>query len=89
MRIYEATPFFGKWLGTKFPRAGLRYELEVSIESGKIVWINGTYARGENPGLSIFRHRMKKILSNGEMLVTNNGYTEEHYLMASNVPNEY
>ena len=89
MRIHEPTPFSGKWFGRNFRGAGLRYEIGVSIESGKMVSVNGPYACGENPDVSIFRHRMKKVLSNGEMVVADNGYTDERCLRACDIPNDY
>ncbi len=88
MRIHVPINFSGKWFGHKFRGSGLRYEICIKIESGKIVWVNGPYACGENPDVFIFRHRMKKLISSGEMVVLYNGYIIESCLRACDIPND-
>jgi len=44
--INEPFPFEPGYYSHKFHRAGLRYELGVSIQSGDIVWLNGPFPCG-------------------------------------------
>ena len=61
MKIFEPSLFSGKWFGHKFRSAGLRYEIAVSVERGRLVWVNGPYPCGKFPDVCIFRHRMKTV----------------------------
>ena len=44
--INEPFPFEPGYYSHKFHRAGVRYELGVSIQSGDIVWLNGPFPCG-------------------------------------------
>lgn len=62
------------WYSHKFKGPGLRYEVAVCIQTGWIVWINGPYPAGRWPDISIFRHRLRQKLVNGEMVEADLGY---------------
>ena len=75
--IEEPSPFDKKWFSHKFKKAGLRYEIAVSIFSGDIVWFNGPFPCGEWPDIAIFRSGLKDMLDNNEMVEADNGYKGE------------
>ena len=76
-RILEPTPFSPMWYSHKFKGPGIRYEVAVSIKGGDIVWINGPYACGSWPDISIFRERLIHMLLPGEMVEADRGYRGE------------
>jgi hypothetical protein len=76
MRIREPSPFNRRWYSHKFHGPGLRYEVGVSIISGKIVWVSGPFPAGI-PDLVIFRGGLKLMLDNGEQVVADKGYRGE------------
>ena len=73
-RIREPTPFSPMWFSHKFKGAALCYEVGVSINGGGIVWVNGPYACGMWPDISIFCARLMGMLRPGEMVEADNGY---------------
>ena len=89
MKIFEPSPFSGKWFSHKFRSAGLRYEIAVSIERGRLVWVNGPYPCGKFPDVCIFRHRMKIVLANNEKVLVHNGYPDSRCFKSSDVSHEY
>ena len=60
--IQKPIPFNAKWYSHKFNGAGLRYEVEVSIEGGNIIWVHGPFPFGKYSDLRIFRLQMKTSL---------------------------
>ena len=52
--IQEPTDFDPTYYSHKFNKAGLRYELAVSIQTGWIVWVNGPFRCGSYPDANIF-----------------------------------
>lgn len=76
-RIQEPHPFSPMWYSFKFKGPGLRYEVAISIRGGDIVWINGPYACGSWPDISIFRERLIHLLRPGEMVEADRGYRGE------------
>ena len=76
-KIQEPSPFSPMWYSHKFHGLGLRYEVAVSIKGGDIVWVNGPYACGSWPDISIFREKLMKKLLHGEMVEADRGYRGE------------
>jgi hypothetical protein len=66
-----------KWFSHKFKKAGLRYEIAVSLKGGHIVWINGPYECGTWPDIEIFRNSLKSFLEPGERVEADDGYIGE------------
>ena len=75
--VQEPHPFSKEYYSHKFKRAGLRYEVAVSIEGGDIVWINGPFKAGKYPDITIFRRDLKMMLAPGESVIADNGYRGE------------
>lgn len=75
--IQEPQVFEPKWYSHKINRAGVRYEIGVSVRSKKIVWVYGPFACGSNPDLLIFRSKMKGSMKPGETVIADSGYKDE------------
>ncbi len=89
MQIFEPTPFSAELYGHKFMFAGLRYEVGVSIERGNLMWVNGAIPCGIFQDLVIFRHGVKKFLSENKKIVANKGYPDERCLKSDEAPTEH
>lgn len=76
-RIQEPTPFSSAWYSHKFHRAGLRYEMATSIDTGLIVWISGPFPCGVFPDVTIFRRDLMALLGPHEMMHADSGYRGE------------
>ena len=74
--ICEPTLFSRKWFSHKLNRAGLRYEIGASIQSGSIVWASGPWPCGRYSDISIFRSGLKHKLLDDEFVVADSGYTD-------------
>lgn len=61
----------------KFKRAGLRYEVGLSLRSETIVWVAGPYLPGVYNDLQIFRMGLRGMLGNGERVEADDGYLAE------------
>ena len=69
------------WYSYKLNRAGLRYEIALSIVGGDIIWANGPYPAGRWPDIKIFRHRLKHFMREGERAEADKGYRgEPHHI---------
>ncbi len=81
---------FGKkdplWYSKKLNRAGVRYEVAIAIQTGKIVWVNGPFPCGQFNDVTIFAMKLKKKLGPKEMVECDNGYPghPDHVRMRSN-----
>ena len=62
------------WYSHKFKAAATSYEVAVCIKTGDIVWIAGPFPAATHD-LSIFRYRLKDLLSPHELVMTDRGYT--------------
>ena len=69
------------WYSHKFKGPGLRYEIGLNIHTGDIVWGHGAYPCGQYPDLTISRSCLIHFLSQGEKVVTDNGYRGERYFI--------
>lgn len=54
-KICEPMPFDTKWYSYKFNGAGLRYEVNICIDTGLIVWLHGPFKYGQFNDLRIFQ----------------------------------
>jgi hypothetical protein len=52
----------------------LRYELEVDILVGTMVWVEGPYPAGVWPGVKVFNSVLSHCLEPGEQVEANKGY---------------
>lgn len=75
-RIFEPTPFSPSWFSFKHNGPGIRYEVSLSIRTGKITSINGPYPCGSYPDLKIFRNGIKNYLDESEMVIADKGYPD-------------
>lgn len=48
----------------------LRYEVSVSIDGDDISWVNGPFPCSSYPGVIIFRHVLKQMLRDNELVVS-------------------
>lgn len=63
----------------KFHKAGLDYEVAISIYTGNCVWVAGPYPAGKND-ISVFRHRLKqKILDSRQSGVQHRALGDKGY----------
>jgi hypothetical protein len=76
-RINEPTPFSPMWYSHKYKGPGLRDKVALSIRGGDIVHINGPYACGAWPDITIFREVLIHKLLPGEMVEADRGYRGE------------
>jgi len=74
--ICEPTPFDSCWYSFKHNGPGIRYEISVSIRTGKITSINGPFPCGAFPDLKIFRSGIKNWLEESEMVIADKGYPD-------------
>ena len=72
--ICEPKPFTKDFYSHKFAKAGLRYEVGVCIQTGLIVWINGSFAAGKYNDITIFQSKMIYDLLDWEMVEADQGY---------------
>jgi len=72
--VYQYKPWSKKWYSHKFKGPGVRYEIAICIQTGKIVWINGPYPCGAWPDMKIFRHRLIHRIPDGERVEGDKGY---------------
>ena len=75
-RIEEPTPFNSKWYSHKFRGPGLRYEVGLCVDTGNFVWVYGPFPCGSYSDVRISRLGLKKMLGEGEFVVTDGGYKE-------------
>jgi hypothetical protein len=59
----------------KFNKAGLNYELGISLSESKLVWMNGPYKAGQNDVLIFTTKGLKaKLLATGKKAIGDGGY---------------
>lgn len=60
----------------KFRKAGLRYELGISVHGSKLVWMSGPHKCGNHPDKSIFRHKgLKDKIREGKRVIADGAYS--------------
>jgi hypothetical protein len=63
----------------EYGKAGLSYELGISISESKLVWLNGPFMAGKND-VQIFKRDLKqKLRSTGKMTIGDCGYIGHPY----------
>lgn len=72
--ISEPYPFSKRWLSHKINRAGIRYEIALSIRTSDIVWVNGGLPAGDWPDIKIARAGLVHVLEHGEHVIADEGY---------------
>lgn len=82
-QIMEPQPFSPMWYSHKFHGPGVRYEIGLSVETGRLVWANGPYMCGKYPDNSIFCQQMKQKLLDGEFVIGDAGYTDRKCIRQS------
>ena len=84
-KITEPQPFSSQWWSHKFNGPALRYEISVSIHSGKFSSIYGPYPPGPFPDLNIFRENLKRKLRANEKAVADRGYRDNKCITPINL----
>jgi DDE superfamily endonuclease len=69
----------------KLNRAGLSYEIALSLTESRIVWVNGPYPAATSD-ITIFRHRLIHNIPEGKKLIADQGYRGEPNFITT--PNE-
>ena len=72
--IQEPISLNRRWFSHKLKRAGLRYEIGLSIFNGNLCWVNGPFPAGSFPDLKFFRNDLKRYLDDSEKVVADRGY---------------
>jgi hypothetical protein len=68
-----------RYFSHKYGKAGLAYELGISISESKLVWLNGPFMAGKND-VQIFQKGLKqKLQTAGKMAIGDGGYTGHPY----------
>lgn len=78
--VQEPQFFDRRYYSHKFKRAGLRYEVAVSLDTADIVWVHGPYPCGSYPDVLIFRRCMKGSLDEDEFVLADKGYGDNRCL---------
>lgn len=60
--IFEPNSFIRDWYIHKLNRAGLRYEIDLSVRPVSIVWASGPQLSGTYKDVKKFRQRLKSQL---------------------------
>ena len=79
--IQEQSPFSRDWYSFKLNGPGLRYEIGLCIQTGKMVWVYGGVACGINPDLVLARSRYTQAVRLGELTVADKGYRDDNYFI--------
>jgi DDE superfamily endonuclease len=74
-----------KWFSHKHKRAGVVYELAISIYYGSLIWINGPFPAGQSD-LTVFRkpNGLKSKIPEGKKIIADQGYLAESTLSTRN-----
>ena len=79
-KITERRPFNSKYFSFKFKGPGLKYEIGLSITTGRIVWVNGGIPC-KTHDLTLARSRLVKKLFRGEKIIADSGYRDDRYFV--------
>jgi hypothetical protein len=74
-----------KWFSHKYKKAGVVYELAISIFRGSLVWINGPFPAGQSD-LAVFRKPdgLKSKIPEGKRIIADQGYKADSMLSTRN-----
>ena len=70
----------------KSNHAGLNYEIALSLNDNRIVWVNGPHPAG-TPDIEVFRNGLMALVPNGKKIVGDKGYRGEPLYVST--PNEF
>jgi hypothetical protein len=77
-----------KYFSHKYGKAGLNYELGISLVTGHLVWMNGPFKAGENDVRVLKKYGLKaKLRACGKMAIGDSGYSGHPYQVST--PNRY
>lgn len=74
--IQGPIPFHKSWFSHKLNKAGLRYEVGISINNGFISWVHGPFKCGSFPDINIFKTSLRKKLFKNEFVIADRGYKD-------------
>ena len=80
-QITERKPYNRKYFSYKFNGPGLKYEIALSIKTGRILWVNGGVPCGVGNDLTLARSKFVKKLLPGEKAVADKGYKDRRYFI--------
>ena len=78
-RINEPSQFDPAWYSHKFHGPGVRYEIGLCIQTGRIVWAHGGVPCGSWPDLSLARSAYTKAVAPNELTLADRGYSDTRY----------
>ncbi|KAG9414550.1 hypothetical protein AC1031_007957 [Aphanomyces cochlioides] len=78
-RINEPSEFDPTCYSHKFHGPGLRYEIGLCIQTGRIVWAHGGVPCGTWPDLSLARSADCHAVNDGELTLADRGYADPRY----------
>ena len=79
-KITERRPFSSKYYSFKFKGPGLKYEVGLSITTGRIVWVNGGIPC-KTHDLTLARSKLVKKLLPDEKIIADSGYRDDRYFV--------
>ena len=79
--ITERKPYCKRYFSFKFNGPGLKYEVGLSINTGRIVWVNGGIPCGLANDLSLARSKFVKKLLPGEKAIADKGYKDKKFFV--------
>jgi len=72
--IFELRPFSPRYFSHKLNRAGMSYEIGLSLRSSDIVSVNGGFLAGKYNDIKIACYGLFNWLEDGEKVVADDGY---------------
>ena len=87
--VFEPWPFSNTMYSHKMNGPGLRYEVAVCLNIGRIVWINGPFVGSKNDSSVIFREGLSTYLYNKEAVEADTGYKGDFKLKYPGMGKEF
>lgn len=84
--INESHPFMQGWYSHKIYGPRLRYEVRLSVSSGKLIWVDGPFQCGTHHDSKIFQTDMKSAVQNA-FVIADRGYTDTKSINTMSSPN--
>lgn len=86
-KIREPRPFDESYFSHKIKSSGLRYEVALSLCSGDIVWVYGSYPCGSYSDLRLARQAYVYQVYDGERTIADRGYPDPVFFILPNKVN--
>lgn len=86
-KILDQKTFNSQWYSKKYRAAGLRYEIGLCIQTGKIVWYNGGYPCGAYSDLLVAQQAYVNSVDDGELTLADKEYNDTQYFLLPNQAN--